>query len=250
MTTHIFKLLALFCGIFSLVLFSSFTVYLGAQQPAFEQSWLYLQDGQQEQAYLSFDPATDVLTVSNEAGEIVYEPAQVLAFSWGGNEYFSMPFNAGHSYFRVLHEGNNFAVLQKQLSRSLLEYFVRTTKGAVQICEQGVNADSLVLCEQELGPGFGMPNYGESSVQYKVENAIFLAVGDQMHLVSCKYDTQGQLFASVPSMQKKNRRLLRRLKQVVQNEQKMQALKKYVASSSADLEDPEQLILALKSIYP
>lgn len=207
-------------------------------------------NGQEQTLRLSYNSLTDVLSVKNKAGEEgAYTAEQVLNFTYQGNEYLSMPFNGGYSFFRVLHEGYNFAVLQKSVSISLLEYFVSTTKGAVQICGDGVDSVNMVLCEREIGPGFGMPNYGETSVQYKVQDAIFLAVGEQVHLVSCKYDTEGQLFATVPSMHKKNKRLLRRLKQVVQNEQQMQTLKKYAAAASADLEDPQQLIMALKTIY-
>lgn len=245
-----YRILRVTCLLASLLLLSATCSVVMAKQLPLEENWIYLQDGQQALVELSFDPATDVLTVNSHEGEKTFSAQEVYAFSYGGYDYYSMPFNGGYSFFKVLYDGADYAVLHKSASLSLLEYFVKDTRGAVQICEDETETDQYVLCEQESGPGFGMPVYEASAVRYKLQDAIFLAMGDQVHLVSCKYDTEGQVLASVPSLQKKNKRLLKRLKRIVQNQDKMQALKEYAIAGNADLEDPEQLIMALRTVYP
>ena len=221
-----------------------------AQDIAFEQSWVQLEDGQPLLAELQYNVKTDVLTVRENDGEAqVYRPCTVVSFAYAGDTYYSLPLNGGYSYFKVLHEGDNFAVLLKPANLPLLEFFVRQSRGTLTICEDPEDASKKVLCEGSIGPSFGMPTYTGSAVEYEVEDALFVAIGGQVHLVSCKYDTKGNLFTTVPKLQKSNKYVLRRLNEVVQNQQKMLALRKHVASASPDLEDPQQLIQALKTIY-
>ena len=222
-----------------------------AVEMRFEENWVKLQDGQLRHAPLHYNQALDQLVIKGAGDEeLVLTARQVLSFSYEGHEYYSLPIDdGGYGFFRVLYEGNNFAVLDKPANLGLLEYVVRATNGAVQMCEDSNDPATLVLCEAGVGPSYGMPTFGESSVQYTLQNAVFVAVEGQIHLVSCKYDTKGQLFASVPGLQKKNRRLLKRLQQVVQDEHKITAIRRYAAAASADLEDPEQLIKALKTVY-
>lgn len=227
------------------------TFAVQAEEMRFEENWVKLQDGEVRHTALHYNQTLDQLVIKGTGDEeLVLTARQVVSFSYAGHEYYSLPFNnGGYSFFRVLYEGNNFAVLDKPVNLGLLEYVVQATNGAVQVCEDSNDPTTLVLCEGGAGPSFGMPSFGESSVQYTLQNAVFVAVEGQIHLVSCKYDTKGQLFASVPGLQKKNRRLLKRLQQVVQDEHKITAIRRYAAAASADLEDPEQLIQALKTVY-
>ncbi len=236
--------------IFFLLAFFALSTSTWAQSQPFEKNWFSLEGKEPSIEELSFNPLTDVVTVRRSGGEVAYSAAEVLHFVYEDYLYYSLPLNNSFSFFRVLHESNGFAVLHKQTNHQLLEYFVSQSEGALQICEDEDHEGKLVLCEQQIGPSFGMPGYTGASVAYSVEDAVFLAIKGSLHLVNFKYDTRGQLFAAVPSLQKKNRRTLKRLKEVVDNEQKMQQLRRYVATASADLQDPEQLILALKTIYP
>ncbi|MBW3546137.1 MAG: hypothetical protein KY428_11165, partial [Bacteroidetes bacterium] len=60
----------------------------------------------------------------------------------------------------------------------------------------------------------------------------------------------GKLFASVPSLKKKNKRTLKQLEQILDDDRQLQQLRKYVAVNSVDLQDPQQLVVALKMLYP
>lgn len=215
-----------------------------------EENWMLLEGGEMQFSSFEFDAQKDVLTLTDShASHTEYTAAQVEEFLYKGELYYSLPLNGVYSFFRVLHQGRDFAVLQKPANMHLLQYVVDHTKGAVQICEDETRQDNWLLCEGAAGPDFGFAAFAGSAVSYRLEEAIFLAVEGEVHLVSCSYDTQGDLFARVPNQHKKNRRMLRRLKQVVQNQQQMQALRQYVTTASADLEDPQQLIVALKTIY-
>lgn len=232
-----------------LLCFSSFGVQ--ATELQFEENWVVLESGQAERSALHYNFITDVLTVRSMEGLMELKPEQVISFSFRGDEYFSLPFNEGYSFFKVLHEGSDFAVLQKPANQSLLRYFVEKSRGSLKICEDSTNPANMVLCEGSIGPGFGMPVYSGASAEYTLQDAIFVAVGGRLNLVSYHYDTKGRLTDSVtmPQLNKQNRRLLNRLKEVVGNEQKMMQLRRYSAATRADLEDPNELITALKTIY-
>ncbi|AHM59694.1 hypothetical protein D770_07155 [Flammeovirgaceae bacterium 311] len=232
-----------------LVCFSSIAVQ--ATELQFEENWLILESGQAEKSALHYNVETDVLTVRSMEGLMEFTPKEVISFSYRGHEYFSLPFNEGYSFFKVLHEGSDFAVLQKPANQSLLRYFVEESRGSLKICEDSTDPANMVLCEGSIGPSFGMPVYSGSSAEYILQDAVFVAVGGRLNLVSYKYDTKGRLTNSItmPQLNKQNRRLLNRLKEVVGNEQKMMQLRRYSAATRADLEDPNELITALKTIY-
>ena len=217
----------------------------------FEQSSLLFVSGDAAIETFSYNPLTDIITVKGEyADELIhYTPAQIKSFSYDGYDYYSLPLNGGYSFFRVLHEGDDFAVLYKLSNVQLLEYVVQQSRGGIRVCVDESDPSKFLICEGPIGPSFGMPTYTGSGVEYQVENAVFLAVGDELHLLNCKYDTKGQNFSSMPSLRRKNQITMKRIKDVVRNEQKMLALRKHVASASINLEDPEQLVLALKTIY-
>jgi hypothetical protein len=237
---HIF-LLMLLCGL------SLTTV---AREMAFEQNWIQFEEGQPEIAELYFDMETDVLTVRAAEGEDQdYRADKVVSFSFAGETYYSLPLNGGYSFFKILHEGERFAVLQKPANLPLLEFFVQQSKGTLMICEDQQEPGKKVLCEASIGPSFGMPSYAGGSVTYEVEDALFVAIEGQVQLVSCKYDTKGAAVAGETNIKRSNKWVLRRLKDVVKNEQKMQALRKQVAASGYNLEEPRQLIKALGAIY-
>ncbi|WP_224996015.1 hypothetical protein [Cesiribacter sp. SM1] len=234
-----------FC--FILLLLSAYTAQ--AKELQFEENWITLESGHAEMSSLHYDYLTDVLTVRSTRGEQQLTPEQVISFSFGGYEYYSLPFNGGFSFFKVLHEGSDFAVLQKPANHELLKYFVDESKGSLQICENSADPKQMILCEGSIGPSFGLPVYSGSSVSYTLQEAIFVAVDGRLNLVSYKYDTMGKISDNMHQLNKKNRRLLNRLKEVVGNQQKMMELRRYYAATRADLEDPNELIIALQTVY-
>jgi hypothetical protein len=239
----------LYMKFFCFVLLYTSTFSLQAKELQFEENWITLESGQAEKSSLHYDYLTDVLTVRTGSGVQQLRPEQVLSFSFGGYEYYSLPFNDGYSFFKVLHEGSDFAVLQKPANHQLMKYFVNESKGALQICEDTTDPKQMVLCEGSIGPSFGIPAFSGSSVSYTLQEATFVAVDGRLNLVSYKYDNMGGDSGSMHHLNKKNRRLLNRLKEVVGNQQKMMELRRYYAATRANLEDPNELILALQTIY-
>lgn len=219
-----------------------------AQKSHFELNWLSFPDGTLQQENLHYDPATDVLTVKSEWELRTFTAAEVQHFTWQQQEYYSLPFQGGWAFFNLVHEDNRFAVVHKQANAQLLRYFVAESRGTLQICEE--EGGSMRLCEKQIGPSFGMPVYAAGSTSYLLDNALFLLINGQLHLVNVTYNTSGELFATVPSLKKKNRRTLKQLKQIIGNAQQMQQLRKYVVAGRVDLQDPQQLVVALKMLYP
>lgn len=221
---------------------------LMAQQPNFQRNWLSFPEGELLQETLHYNPGNDVITVRRGFEESTYTADEVQHFTWEQEEYYSLPFHDGYAFFKIVHEDARFAVVYKQANAQLLRYFVTESCGVLQICED--EAGSMKLCEKQLGPSFGVPVYAGSSISYLLDNALFLLINGQLHLVNVTYDTSGKLFASVPSLKKKNKRTLKQLEQILDDDRQLQQLRKYVAVNSVDLQDPQQLVVALKMLYP
>lgn len=219
-----------------------------AQQPGFTLNRLSFSEGEFLQENLHYNAVTDVLTVSNGFGDSTYTAAAVQYFSWQQEEYYSLPFLGDFAFFKVIHEDTRFAVVHKQANAQLLRYFVAESRGTLQICEE--EGGSMRLCEKQIGPSFGMPVYAGGSTSYLLDNALFVLMNGQLHLVDVTYNTSGELFASVPGLKKKNRRILKQLRQIIDDDRQMQQLRKFVAASRVDLQDPQQLVVALKTLYP
>ncbi|EMR02016.1 hypothetical protein [Cesiribacter andamanensis] len=105
------------------LIFSCFGAF--GQQPSYGAATVSLMDQADDRSlevrYDSFFDKLYYAVAEGEEGEFL--PSQVSEFTTGGARYYSIPMAGGQpAFFKVLYEGASYAVLQKDLSASLIQY--------------------------------------------------------------------------------------------------------------------------------
>jgi hypothetical protein len=106
------------------LIFFSASIAVGQQFPYQEGTITLIEEQEEVELQFRYDPFFDKLYYPQSEGpEGVYTPAQLSEFSLAGARYYALPLAGGQSAFlKVLYEGKTFAVLQKELSASLIQY--------------------------------------------------------------------------------------------------------------------------------
>ena len=250
-----FLLLLLFCLSQSLI--------LHAQTNAFEKQTVLLADGSEEVLWISLDEQTELLHYKHDQREkaAVYKAADVVSFSFGGHYYYSLPLRDDYfTFFKVFHEGGQFAVLEKTPGYKALRVIADDSGGRFSLC-QNRRHDEFYLCQSEysqlhnpisynpLKPqGRGTPYKGNIR-EFQVRKLVYLAVEGKLKLFYMETDERFNFWDDWMGPRPGKRRTEQMLEDFIEDPDKLAAVQKKVKQEKLDIRVPEQLIKALGAVY-
>ncbi|EMR04784.1 hypothetical protein [Cesiribacter andamanensis] len=245
------------------LLLLSYTV-LGQHTP-FEQQYVVLADGSEALLWISLDEQSELLhyKVNERDAAAVYAPEAVVSFHYGGQPYYSLPLRDGYfTFFKVYHEGSEFAVLEKAPSYKALQVITDESGGQLSLC-QGSRSKAFTLCftdtRQSTHAVMGTPVV--SSVRkFVVHKLIYLAIEGQLKLFYLDSDEGFSLWndwallnankrSALNTLEAGRKSTLRTLSDMIDDPQKMSVIEQKVKQDKLDVRNPQQLILALEAVY-
>ncbi|AHM59619.1 hypothetical protein D770_06780 [Flammeovirgaceae bacterium 311] len=252
-----------------LLIFCSFLgLSLSAQVAPFEQQKVLFADGIERTFWISLDEHNDVLHYKRDKEEqpATFLAADVVSFSFGGNQYYTLPIEEEYfTYFKVYHEGKEFAVLEKYPNYETLKIVAAGSEGNLFVCQPGRKKDDrYYLCYEQLKIRPSLPqNYlpppfirhqrslevGYRTGEIEVKKLLYLALEGQFKLFYMENDERLNIWDDLMSAKPGDQRTQDMLKKYITDENKINAIRKKVKQEKLDLRDPKDLIIALESVY-
>jgi hypothetical protein len=151
------------------LMFFSTSIVVGQHTFYQEGTLSFIEEEEEARLQLRYDPFFDVLYYPRpEGGEGVYRPAQLSEFSLAGARYYSISLAQGQpAFMKVLYEGKSFAVLQKELSASLIHY----------LCAEYPSSFSAEEQDQT----------GKLRLIYKSKNSLIADMAEELELESATF---------------------------------------------------------------
>lgn len=209
-----------------------------SQTPPYHSGKIRLAEQEEELALeFRYDPLCDKLYYPDQQdGEGVYGPSQLNGFSWAGARYYSLPLAGGQAaFFKVLYEGNSFAVLQKEVSVSLIQYLCEAYPASFEAEEDSETGKLRLLYKSSNS---FIADMGE---EMELESATFIATPSGVSLF--QLHTAASLRADDPASGREPEQGLQmiRLKQLFASQQQFVQAKKIIRGNDLKLISPQTI---------
>lgn len=232
---------------------------LHAQESAYEQQRVVLASGEEELLWISLNEQSDQLRYkSNEADKSeIYNPAAVTSFRYGGQNYYSLPLRDGYiTFFKVYHEGKEFAVLDKAPNYKILRTIAEDSEGEYSVCQNKRN-DEFYLCNKTsnlvsrravitVNPG---PVPVPRTRQFQVRQLTYLAIEGKLKLFYIDTDQKSFLAFEIEKPKPGKRKVENMFEDFIEDEDKIRLIQKRVKEQKLDIRKPEDLVKALAAAY-
>lgn len=234
---------------------------LCAQSPAFEQQDVLLADGQEVLLWISLDESSEMLHYKKEesAKPSTYSASDVVSFRYQDHLYYTLPLRDGYyTFFKVFHEGKEFAVLEKAPSFKALRVVIEESEERLSMCQNRRNKE-FYLCRKDnsrdnlLPAALEVPIPGAREAltirQFEVKKLVYLAVEGKLKLFYMETDERFSLWDDILEAKPGQRKAEQMFERFIEDEQKISLIQKKVKQDKLDIRNPQHLILALGAAY-
>jgi hypothetical protein len=247
------SLLLLFC------LFSFGNTFVNtsgfAQVAPFEQQFVVLNTGEERSLWISMDEQADVLYFkeNQEDEPFVLEASDVETFSYAGHRYYTVPLSDSYSTFlKVLHEGDEFAVLEKEPNFKMIKAIADESQ--IWALSRNSNKEEFYLSHALSFPGTGAPGCTDLTTttgrrEYKVERLVFLAIEGNFRLFYMETDERLNIFDNGKGGRPKDKMIEIMLDSFIKDSRKLLAVQDKARKDKLDIRDPYELAIALEAVY-
>ncbi len=232
-----------------------------AQQLPFEQQTVLLADGTQALLWISLDDKADLLhyKLRYDSNPEIYKPSDVESFNYAGQQYYTLPLRDGYfTFFKVYHEGKEFAVLEKAPSYKALRVIADESDGRYSLCQNKSN-NRFYLCYKEVKGNsqlYDIRTYRYSAgpvtigtSEFEVHKIVYLAIEGQLKLFYLETDERFNYWDNWMGPRPGKRRTEEMLEEFIEDKEKISAIQKKVKRDKLDIRFPPHLIIALEAVY-
>ena len=218
-----------------------------AQQATYENQLVQLANGEEAWLWISFDEATELLHYKRDkkGTPATYQPIDVVSFRYGGSQYYSLPLRDGYfTFFRIFHEGKEFAVMEKSPNFKTLRIISDESGGKISMC-QDKRKNGFYLCFYDHSYGSNISSVRE----FEVKKLVYLAIEGKIKLFYMETDERFFIFDNWMGPRPGKRRIENMLEDFIENPQKRKAIQEKVKQEKLDIRYPQHLIVALEAVY-
>jgi hypothetical protein len=229
-----------------------------ARKTSYEQQLVLLADGREQELWISMDEASDLLhyKMTPEGPTSIYKAADVQSFLYSGQQYYSLLLRDGYfTFFKVHHEGGEFAVLEKTPNYKALRILVEESGGRLSIC-QNRRSNEFYLCYTDNNPTqvssrlvFPASTMPTRKREFEVRKLVYLAIEGKLALFYMETNERFTLWDDILSQRPGKQQAGKMLENFIDDPQKRTAIQKKIQQDKLDLRDPRHLILALEAVY-
>ncbi|WP_224996060.1 hypothetical protein [Cesiribacter sp. SM1] len=237
------------------LIFFFFSVNAFAQTEAFEQQYVILNTGEERSLWISMDEQADLLYIkeNKEDEPFVLEAADVKTFSYAGFRYYTVPLSDSYTTFlKVLHEGDEFAVLEKEPNYKMIRAIAEVSQ--IWALSRNSTEDEFYLSYRLSFPGTGAPGSADLSTavgrrEFKVERLVFLAIEGNFKLYYMETDERTNIFDNGKGVRPKDKMIEIMLDSFIKDTRKLLAVQHKARREKLDIRDPYELAEALEAVY-
>lgn len=248
-----------------------------AQQATFEQQTVVLANGEEHLLWISLDDKADLLHYKFRQDDVsdIYKASDVVSFIYGGRQYYSLPLRDGYfTFFKVYHEGKEFAVLEKAPNFKALRVIADESDGRFSMC-QNRRSHEFYLCSRNdinglpggnnrflaivnspfLNPAMSpsnptmRPDNNYKLREFEVHKIVYLAIEGQLKLFYLETDERFDFWDDSVGPRPGKYKIKNMLGEFITDKQKISAIQKKAKQEKLDIRFPSHLIMALKAVY-
>ncbi|WP_224996079.1 hypothetical protein [Cesiribacter sp. SM1] len=236
-----------------------FNLIVKAQEKLpFEKQKVVLTDGTEKLLWISLDEKADLLHYKPDENSKPenYNPSDVVSFEYANQQYYSLPMRDGYfTFFKVYHEGQEYAVLEKSPSYKALRVIAEESNGEYSFCQNSIN-DKFYLCYRDsntFGSGsrtvYNQAFYGSYIRKFVVDKIVYLAIEGKLKLFYLETDERLNPFDNGTGARPGRYKTEEMLSKFIEDEQKIKTIQKKVKKNKLDIRFPPHLVIALESVY-
>ncbi|AHM59650.1 hypothetical protein D770_06935 [Flammeovirgaceae bacterium 311] len=226
-----------------------------AQTADFEQQYVVLKTGEERRLWISMDEQADLLFIkeAQEDEPFVLDAADVETFSYSGHRYYTVPLSDSYTTFlKVLHEGNEFAVLEKAPNYKMVKAIAEVSQ--IWALSRNSSDEEYFLSYSLTYPGTEAAGGIELSKatgrrEFKVERLVFLAIEGKFKLFYMDTDERLNFLDNGKGARPGGKMIEIMLDEFIGDNRKLMAVQNKAKRDKLDIRDPHELAIALEAVY-